>query len=116
MALKLKIERSQNSWRAEFPNGYFRIFEVNVNKNDSNVRIGVFSYPDELARRFSVENNQQDPANPVPVGSSSSVSPVSHESYSVSLEKFDSYEGDAFAKAYEALKDNIEKFFDAEDC
>lgn len=113
MALKLKVERKDNHLRAEFPNAYHRIFEVNVNKSDNNVRINIRVYADKEARDYK-ESSQDSPGMPsmphIQAGS------LRDETVCATIEKFDEVSGELFAKAYEYLKKHEDKFMDAEDC
>lgn len=109
MALKLSIPRQTNGFRAEFPQGYHRIGDVQINAMDGNVRVLVLGYADETARKFD-----QHPQ------------PVTQENHFVSVADFESVPLDSASKAtvkelvtaksYLALKKFVEKFAKAEDC
>jgi len=108
MALKLSHPRTTNSHRALYPNAYFRIYEVNINKNDNQVRINMQVFADKDARDY-VEPGQE-PGRIY-------ASPIGHDSASVALADYEAEVGaNEVAKAYNALKDHVEKFELTEDC
>lgn len=119
MALKLPISRDQNAYHADFRNGYHKISEININRENRTVRINIFSYPDEDARRF-VQPKEQLDQEPHPghhPAEHDRTSPhISAESFSISLEKYDATVGNELEKAYGMLKKEVPKFLKAEDC
>lgn len=108
MALKLKVERASNKVRGEFPAGYHRILQLNLDKlNDlATIRIGV--YADEAARRFSSQPGSSLPGQTVPVASEM----IAEEYHQAKLSEM---QAETLAGAYAWLK-TTDKFKAAEDC
>ena len=63
MALKLLIERKENSFHGEFPNGYHMISEYTVDKKGNQITVKLSSFVDEEARRYIDSIPIQDPNN-----------------------------------------------------
>lgn len=116
MALKMKISRSQNSQRAEYANGYFKITRIDARLDGGVVDVYYDAFADEEARRWSPDQPVFDECVIAPAPEPDRrVGVVFSGMKSIKLAKFSAVEGEQLAKAYKSLK-AIEDFESAEDC
>lgn len=116
MALKMRIDRSQNIHRAEYQSGYFKITRIDVKLSSGVVDIYFDAFADEEARRWSPDQPVFDECVIAPAPEPDRrVGVVFSGMKSIKLAKFSAVEGEQLAKAYKSLK-AIEDFESAEDC
>ena len=53
MAIKLPLERGQNTIRAALPEAYLKLLDIEIAANGGNVRLPFYCYHDEQARHES---------------------------------------------------------------